>query len=64
MNLVAEFQLSYANLHNYTRHIPFPNVIYKSLVLIVYLFSTFLLSSVCEMEMYWWLKWEKYFKFE
>ena len=26
MNLEGEFELNYANLHNYTRHIPFPIV--------------------------------------
>lgn len=26
MNLVGEFELNYANLNNYTRHIPFPIV--------------------------------------
>ena len=34
MNLVAEFELSYANLHNYTRHSPFTAVLIVYIVIV------------------------------
>lgn len=53
MNLVGEFELNYANLNNYTRHIPFPIVTDKSYssdcVLCIISSRPSLLSLKCEM---------------